>query len=205
MTQMKLLTGGFLLLSATGFAADKQFKPLFNGRDLSGWQEDTPNIWSVRDGMIVGRTPGMKHNDFLRTKKTYGEFVLKVRFRLIDGQGNAGIQFRSEAVPDSHEVSGYQADIGQEYWGCLYDESRRNQVLAKPSPGMLEGLRKDGWNEYVITARGKVVTLDLNGKRTVNWVESAPGIKESGFIALQVHGGPPMEVQYKDIVIQEFK
>jgi hypothetical protein len=63
-------------------------------------------VWSVRDGMIVGRSPGMKHNDFLRTKKTYGDFVLRVRFRRISGQGNAGIQFRTDTIPNSHEVSG---------------------------------------------------------------------------------------------------
>src|SRR5262249_30091039 len=141
------------LLTAALAAADRKTK-LFNGHDLSGWEQDTPDIWSARDGMIVGRSPGMKHNDFLRTKKTYGDFILRVRFRLIDGQGNAGIQFRTDPIPDSHEVSGYQADVGQEYWGCLYDESRRKRVLVKPSPESLAGLQKDGWNQYVITARG---------------------------------------------------
>jgi hypothetical protein len=199
---MKLLKA-ILFLAAAATAADHKPERLFNGRDLSGWVQDTPDIWSVRDGMIVGRSPGMKHNDFLRTRKVYGDFVLRVRFRLIDGQGNAGIQFRTDTIPDSHEVSGYQADVGQEYWGCLYDESRRKRVLVKPSPESLEGLRKDGWNEYVITARGNNITLDLNGKRTVDYIEREPGIRNSGIIALQVHGGPPMEVQYKDIEIQE--
>jgi hypothetical protein len=134
-------------------AADRKPQPLFNGHDLSGWEQDTPDIWSVRDGMIVGRSPGMRHNDFLRTKKTYGDFVLRVRFRLIGGQGNAGIQFRTDTIPNSHEVSGYQADVGQEYWGCLYDESRRKRVLVKPSTASLDGLQEDGWNQP-ISARG---------------------------------------------------
>jgi hypothetical protein len=201
---MKLLTLTLLLIAAAA-AADPKPTRLFNGRDLSGWEQDTPDIWSVRDGMIIGRHQGMKHNDFLRTKKVYGDFVLRVRFRLIDGQGNAGIQFRTDPIPGSHEVSGYQADVGQQYWGCLYDESRRKKVLVQASPESMAGLRKDDWNEYVITARGNHITLDLNGKRTVNYVEQEAGIKNSGIIALQVHGGPPMEVQYKDIEIQELK
>ena len=140
---MKLFTP-VLILAAAARPPTASPSALFNGRDLSGWEQDTPDIWSVRDGMIVGRSPGMKHNDFLRTKKVYGDFVLRVRFRLIDGQGNAGIQFRTDTIPNSHEVSGYQADIGQQYWGCLYDESRRKKVLVKASPESLGGLRKDG-------------------------------------------------------------
>src|ERR1044072_7512692 len=166
-----------LLVAAAATAADRKPERLFNGHDLSGWEQDTPGIWSVRDGMIVGRSPGMKHNDFLRSKKLYGDFALRVRFRLIDGQGNAGIQFRTDPIPNSHEVSGYEADIGQEYCGCLYDESRRKRVLVKPSPESLAGLHKDGWNEYVITARGKSITLALNGKRTVDYAAQATRTK----------------------------
>ena len=199
---MKLITTLFCLFTASLAWGGDGFKPLFNGRDLSGWTVDTPNLWSVRDGMIVGRSEGMRHNDFLRAAGAYQDIILRVKFRLIGGKGNAGIQFRSEAIPNSHEVSGYQADIGDTYWGCLYDESRRKRVLARPSPEMLAGFKTDGWNQYVITAKGNVITLDLNGKRTVRWVETEPGIRESGFIALQVHGGPPMEIQYKDIEIR---
>jgi len=100
-------------------------------------------------------------------------------------------------------VSGYQADIGETYWGCLYDESRRRRVLVQASPASLASLKKDGWNEYVITAQGNHITLDLNGSRTVDYLETEPGMDVSGLIALQVHGGPPLEVQFKDIRIKE--
>src|SRR5262245_8399450 len=162
---MKTVALGFLMLASA--AADGPFRPLFNGRDLEGWRQDTPVLWSVRDGMIVGRSPGLKHNDFLRTTREYRNFVLRVRFRLIDGRGNAGVQFRTAEIPGSHEVSGYQADIGEKYWGCLYDESRRKKVLVEAAREALEGLRKDDWNQYVITARENEITLELNGKRTV--------------------------------------
>ena len=195
-----------LILGLAAFLpAETGFQPLFNTRNLEGWEVDTPGLWSVGDGMIVGKSPGLKYNDFLRTRKTYGDFVLKLSFRLMNGAGNSGIQFRSKPVPDSHEVSGYQADIGQQYWGCLYDESRRKRVLAHATPGSLANLKKEGWNEYVITARGSHITLDLNGVRTVDYHETEAGIETTGFIALQIHGGPPMEVQFKDLRIQELK
>ncbi|MFN3323984.1 MAG: DUF1080 domain-containing protein [Bryobacteraceae bacterium] len=199
---MRLLLAAWLAMASIA-AAQSDFKPLFNGRDLDGWEVDTPGLWQVRDGAIVGRHDGLKYNDFLRTKKHYRNFELRLKFRLINGEGNSGIQFRSKPVPNSHEVSGYQADIGMQYWGCLYDESRRNKILAQANPGSLDGLDKAGWNEYVITAIDNRITLDLNGKRTVDYAETEPGMDEKGFIALQVHSGPKIEVWFKDLYIRE--
>jgi hypothetical protein len=194
-----------LVLIAVGMPAQNGFRPLFNGKNLDDWVVDTPGLWQVRDGMIIGKSPGLKYNDFLRTKRHYSDFILKVSFRMIDptGRGNSGIQFRSKPVPNSHEVSGYQADMGMQYWGCLYDESRRRKILAQASPESLAGLNKNGWNEYVITARGNHITLDLNGVRSVDYHETEPGIDTSGFIALQLHGGPPLEMHFKNLQIRE--
>ena len=75
--------------------------------------------------------PGLDHNEFLATTRPYGDFILSLNFRLADGKGNSGVQFRSVRIP-GHEMSGYQADIGEGYWGALYDESRRNMVLVYP-------------------------------------------------------------------------
>jgi 3-keto-disaccharide hydrolase len=201
-----------LLFTVTLFAADG-FKPLFNGKDLDGWQVDTAGLWQARDGMIIGQSQGLKHNDFLRSKATFSNFILKVSVRLVDNQGNSGIQFRTKAIPNSHEVSGYQADIINKdpafdfdlCWGCLYDEGRRNKYLARSSPESLASLRKDGWNEFVITAQDNHITIDFNGVRTLDYHETEPGIDTSGFIALQIHAGPPMQVQFKDIQIRALK
>jgi hypothetical protein len=194
------------LLVAPIVFGQQGFEPLFNGKDFSNWVVDTPGIWEYRPGGIVaGRHGGLKYNDFLRTRKHYSDFVLKLSFRLKDGEGNSGIQFRSKPVEGSHEVSGYQADIGQQYWGCLYDESRRNKVLACPAAEQLGNLKKDGWNEYVITARGPHITLELNGVKTVDYREAEAGIDPSGFIALQVHSGPRIEVEFKDVLIRELR
>jgi predicted dehydrogenase len=184
-------------------ASTSEWRPLFNGRDLSDWIVDTTQAWSVRDGMIVGRHSGLKYNDFLRTRQDFGDFEVKLQFRLTNGEGNSGIQFRSEPVPNSHEVMGYQADIGQQYWGCLYDESRRKKVLAGPPEGALAALDKTGWNEYVVRAQGNFITLHLNGIRTVHYIETEPNIRRSGFLALQVHSGPGIEVAFKNLMIRE--
>lgn len=185
--------------------AQEGFKPLFNGKNLDDFIVDTQGLWRVENGEIIGVSPGLKYNDFLRTKKTYTDFVLKVSFKMRDtsGKGNSGIQFRSEAIPGSHEVKGYQADVGMQYWGCLYDESRRNRILAQASPEALASVKKDDWNEYIISAQGARITLTLNGVVSVDYTETEPDILRTGFIALQLHSGPPFEMRFRNLMIRE--
>jgi hypothetical protein len=191
------------LAAIPAMAADPPFRPLFNGRNLDEWIVDTPSVWSVREGVIIGKSPGLPYNEFLRTKRNYSDFVLRATFRLIDGKGNSGIQFRSKPVPDSHEVSGYQADAGMRYWGTLYDESRRKKTLAGPGEDFLKTFDPAAWHTYVITARGNHIKLELDGVTTVDYTEAEPGIEQSGLIALQVHSDKqPVEMQFKDLRIQ---
>ena len=155
-----------------------------------------------RDGMLVGTSPGIGHNDFLATDKSFGDFRLKLTFRLIGSDSsNSGVQFRSVRVP-GHEMSGYQADIGQNYWGCLYDESRRNKVLVQASEDAVKTLHKSDWNEYSIRAAGPKITLALNGTTSVEYTEEDAKIADDGRIAVQIHAGGPMQIQFKDIYIQ---
>jgi hypothetical protein len=194
-------------VAADDAAKEKEegFVALFNGKDLTGWEGDA-KLWIVEDGMLVGRSPGIAYNDFLATKKTYGDFVLRLRVRLVENKGNSGVQFRSKRVPDSHEVCGYQADIAEGRWGQLYDEARRNRVLAEPKPEDLKKALKVGdWNDYEVTAAGPRVTLSINGVKMVDYTEEAKDIPREGVIATQVHSGDPMEVQFKDIRIKQVK
>jgi hypothetical protein len=195
----------YLLLACAASLCVAAPKPMFNGKDLSGWEVDTPGIWTVKDGIVTGKHSGLKYNDFLRTKRHYRDFVMRLKFRLVNGEGNSGIQFRSKPVPGSHEVEGYQADIGQQYWGSLYDESRRKKILVQAPADVLAALDRTGWHEYVITARGRRITLDLDGRRTVDYTETDPSIPQDGFIALQVHSGTRIEVQFKDVTIEELR
>lgn len=184
-------------------------EPLFNGKGLSGWNGDT-KVFRVEDGAIVGgslKAP-LDHNEFLASDAAYGDFELTLKFKITGDpqRANAGVQFRSERVPNDREMIGYQADIGQEYWGCLYDESRRNKVLVKPDPAVLAKAMKPGdWNDYRIRAEGPHIQLWLNGVQTVDYTEAEPNIAARGHFGLQVHAGPPMEVLYKELRITELK
>lgn len=195
-------------LAAPVFADDAKPVSLFDGKTLKGWEGDTEKTWKVEDGAIVGGSleTTVPRNEFLCTTKTYENFELKVTFKLTGdkAKANAGIQFRTKRIPNHHEVSGYQADAGQDYWGALYDESRRNKVLVKPAKDVIEKLVKyDDWNEYVIRCEGPHIRLWLNGKLTVDYTEEDEKIEKGGIIGLQIHGGAKAKVYYKNITIEE--
>jgi hypothetical protein len=207
---MRLLLSLFLLVGTGVFAAEDKPVPLFDGKTFDGWEGDTEKTWRIEDGAIVGGSldTTVPRNEFLCTKKTYGDFELKVKFKLVGDKdkANAGIQFRTKRIPNHHEVSGYQADMGQNYWGALYDESRRNKVLAQPDPKLVADIVKLGdWNEYVIRCEGPRVQLFLNGKQTVDYTEKDDKIERTGIIAVQIHGGAKATAHYKDIRIIELK
>lgn len=180
----------------------KGFRPLFNGKDLTGWvTPEDKSLFTVENGEIVGRTgeTRLKKNEFLVTDKAYGDFILKAKVKIRNG--NSGIQFRSTRAPDG-VVSGPQADVADDQWGLLYEERRRGMLDRYPLEKAKALLKADGWNEFVITAKGSHVTIDLNGTRIID--RDDPKFDKEGIIGLQLHVWPqPMEVRYKDIEIQE--
>ena len=196
-----------LLVAAPAFGADAKPVALFDGKTLAGWEGDE-KTWKVEDGAITGGSLDtvVPRNEFLCTTKSYENFELKVTFKLTGdkAKANAGVQFRTKRIPKHHEVSGYQADAGQDYWGALYDEARRNKVLAKPAKEVVEKLVKhDDWNEYVIRCEGPRIRLWLNGTLTVDYTEKDETVETSGIIGLQIHGGAKAKAQYKNITVEE--
>ena len=185
--------------------------PLFDGMTFAGWEGDTTKTWQIQDGALVGGslTETVPRNDFLCTTRAYSDFVLRLKFKLVGTEGfiNAGVQFRSQRLKDpAHEMVGYQADLGAKYWGSLYDESRRNRVLAAADPAVISDVLKPGdWNDYEIRAEGPRIRLAINGRQTVDYTESDPAIPQSGLIGLQIHGGGKAQVHYRDIVIEELR
>ncbi|MHC4457433.1 MAG: 3-keto-disaccharide hydrolase [Planctomycetota bacterium] len=184
---------------------------LFDGRTFNGWEGDL-NWFRIEDGAIVAGSleKEIPHNMFLCTTKEYSDFELRLEARLIGEGANAGIQFRSRRVPGETEVSGYQADMGGEsgeydvVWGSLYDESRRNTMLAIANEEELKKvMRLDDWNEYVIRCQGRHIQLSLNGYKTVDYTETDESIEATGIIGLQIHSGPPSEAWYRNIAIIE--
>jgi hypothetical protein len=198
-------------MTVTAPAVQPKSVLLFDGRTFAGWEGDTAKTWRIEDGALVGGSLAetVPRNDFLCTTREFGDFVLRLQFRLAGTEGfiNAGVQFRSRRHTDpAHEMIGYQADIGDKYWGSLYDESRRNRVLAAPDPALVAKILKPGdWNDYEIHAHGARIRLVLNGQQTVDYTEPDPAIPQRGLIGLQVHGGGKAEVRYRDIRIEELR
>mgnify|MGYP003313761894 FL=1 len=129
---------------------------LFDGKSFNGW-EGNKEFFRIEDGSIVAGRLDKKipNNEFLCTTDEYDNFELRLKFKVVGSpNANAGIQFRTKRIPNHHEVIGFQADIGQNYWGALYDESRRRKVLAGPAVEDIPKIANfKGWNDYRISPR----------------------------------------------------
>jgi hypothetical protein len=193
-----------LLAAALGRAAEVE---LFDGATLHGWEGNT-NVWRVRDGAIVGGSRrGNPRNEFLATVRPYTNFLLRLEYKLVGTRGftNGGVQIRSQRIAQpAHEMTGYQADIGAGWSGSLYDESRRNRMLATADKARVQRLERHGdWNRYEVVCEGSRIQLFLNGEQTVDYTETDPAIPQHGRIALQIHGDNDAEVSYRRITIEE--
>jgi hypothetical protein len=181
------------------------FIALFDGKSLKGW-EGNLRQFRIQDGALVGgnlENP-IPRNEFLCTEREFGDFELRLKFMLKGKGANGGVQLRSRRIPDHHEMIGYQADMGEGWWGCLYDESRRNRVLAGPPEPERSGLiRVDDWNDYRILCQARRIQLWVNGKQTVDYTETDESLEQTGLIGLQIHSGPPTETWYKDLFLRE--
>ena len=205
------------------------FKSIFNGTDLAGW-EGNPKLWSAQDGTITGKTTAedpIKGNTFLIWKDgTLEDFELRLSYKMVGG--NSGIQYRSKVADEKNwVVGGYQADFeaGTTYSGILYEERGRG-ILAQR--GQMTWIQPDGkirvvgslgesgdiqasikhqdWNDYVVIARGNHLTHLINGRVTVDVTDDQESkAAKSGILALQVHAGPPMIVQFKNLRLKSLK
>lgn len=168
---------------------------IFNGKDLTGWVGN-PALWSVENGEIVGKTEGLRRNEFLRSELVAGDFRLTLEVKLTPNAENSGIQFRSDPLPDG-EVKGYQADIGAGWWGKLYEEHGRGLLWDTPGD---PHVKPGEWNTYEIIAEGSTIRTFLNGKPCVD-LDDPEGVRR-GIFALQLHSGGPMEVRFRNLVLE---
>ncbi len=178
---------------------DDGFTPLFNGKDFSGWVTPADkDLFAIEDGVIVGRTKGdLKKNEFLVTEKSYGDFILKAKVKIRNG--NSGIQFRSKRADDG-AVSGPQCDVADGYWGLLYEERGRGILERYPEEKANELVKKDDWNDFTIEMKGDHLVIHLNGTKIIDRTDDK--FDKTGIIALQTHVGPAMEVRFKDLMIK---
>jgi len=168
-------------------------------QDARGWEGNTRN-WRVEDGAIVAGALDRKqpHNEFLATTEAFGNFDLRLQYKIEGANGfvNGGVQFWSQRIPDNFEVSGYQADLGADTDGNLYDESRRNKNLATaPAEARKRVLKLGAWNDYRIRAEGAHIQIWLNSVKTVDYTENDGEIPHYGKVALQIHGGAYTKVR----------
>ncbi len=189
-----------LTLLAAPLAADGWIS-LFNGKDLAGWNGNT-DIWRVVDGAIQGKIDKIGYNTFLVYGYPFSDFMLEAKFILPNG-GNSGIQYRSKVMdPAKFVVGGYQADIGDGYWGILYEERGRG-ILVKPVKEVEKIIKMDDWNQYVITANGAKVKHEVNGVVTVDFDDQDEKNRAAdGILALQYHAPGNFEIKFKDIRIK---
>ncbi len=204
------------------------FTAIFDGTSLKGWDGD-PAFWRVENGAIVGETTAekpLKANTFLIWRGGQPkDFELKIEYRL--SATNSGIQYRSVEVPDQGKwvLKGYQADLDFEnrWTGQLYEERGRmflalrgqaTQVIegqkarvigSLESADALKALVKNGdWNQFHIIARGGTLVHILNGHVTALVVDDdAKGRALGGLIGFQIHTGPPMKVEYRNIYLKQ--
>jgi catechol 2,3-dioxygenase-like lactoylglutathione lyase family enzyme len=204
--EVQVLTPATAAIGTVSLAACDGPMPLFDGKSLAGWEGNLRN-WRVEDGAIVAGALDRRqpHNEFLATTGDFGDFDLRLQYK-VEGSGgfvNGGVQFWSQRVPGNFEVSGYQADLGADCDGNLYDETRRGRNLAvAPDDMRARVLKPDAWNDYRVRAEGAHIQIWLNGVKTVDYTENDPGIPLHGKFALQIHGGANTKVSYRSLMIE---
>ncbi|HTN06226.1 DUF1080 domain-containing protein [Agriterribacter sp.] len=202
-----------LLLLNTGIAAQNlavKATSLFDGKTLKGWKTVNPadqRLWYVKDSVMMcgDGINNIPSNTYLHTEKEYGDFEFRCLFRLSGdektGMINSGIQYRS--IIRNGEIVGYQADIGNGYWGDIYDEHRRGKLAGGDLSILHRLLKPDGWNSYIIRVKGNYHELYINGVKTCEYTEKDSTIPAKGVIAVQIHSGGAGIVEFRDITITE--
>lgn len=218
------MTSALIAEPAAPAALEKDgFTSLFNGKDLEGWTFDGA-FWSVEDGAITGKADGtLKRNHFIRwTGAAVRNFDLRLKVKISAG-GNSGIQYRSTLLPEEkgeNVITGYQCDIVEKaprYHGMLYEERGRRilshtgeKVVVDPAgqPWVVgefpvEPPIADQWQEVRILVEGNHIRHWIDGRPTADLTDlDEKGRSLEGIVAMQVHVGPAMQVQYKDMLIK---
>ncbi|HIG86273.1 MAG TPA: DUF1080 domain-containing protein [Planctomycetes bacterium] len=166
----------------------------FNGVNLAGWS-GTQGLWTVADGVIVGRAEALEHNEYLLSDYDLKDFRLVLEMRLTPDSANSGIQVRSQPF-EEHSVQGYQADASKGIWGTLYEVHGRGLMVGDvPQPQ-----NTGGWNTYEILCVGTHVQIALNGLKTVDLDD--PKGAAHGRVGFQLHQGQAMTVQFRKLRLE---
>ncbi|MEC7719635.1 MAG: DUF1080 domain-containing protein [Planctomycetota bacterium] len=184
----------------TNMASAQSWEPLFNGKDLTGWHTQPGGEWKVVDGVIVGTSASSeRRHGLLVSDRELTNFILRAKFRV--REGNSGLYFRAEETDTNVAVRGFQAEVDRSSAvGGLYETAMRGWVR-KPDPDVIENILTHGeWVSITVTAIDDDVTVSLNGTTVTELLGDKESLKK-GRIALQLHGGQNMHVEFKDIAV----
>ena len=209
-------------------AEDPGFISIFDGKSLDGWDGD-PVYWKVEEGIIVGEVRPetlLERNSFLIWRKGRpADFELKLEYR-VSAEGNSGINYRSSEVPGiPWALKGYQSDIdGKGEWnGQNYEERGRTFLALRGQVTRASGkktteiigsagdkdelqsfIKKEDWNEYHLIIRNNIMIHLINGHvMSIVIDDDKKGRSRKGLIGVQVHVGPPMKIEYRNIRLKE--
>jgi Domain of Unknown Function (DUF1080) len=206
MKQMLLVVVALLLASsATAQApAGKGWVALFNGKSLDGWINNGQEKWVVADGTILGEST-VGHYGYLTTEKTYGNFVLRVKFKP-ETDGNSGVFTRSRITGNSAQtgpdIEGMQIEVDPtRKTGSIYESGHRGWV-ALGTPACEQAIRPREWNELEITEQGLHYVTRLNDVPCVDFTDPHPNFT-NGVVGLQLHTGGGVRIRFKDVYLKE--
>ena len=228
-----LFTLAACLLFVSHAVGEEGFTNLFNGKDLAGWDGD-PKFWKAQDGAIWGQTTAenpAKTNTFIIWRGgIVDDFELRLSYRITgensEKWANSGIQYRSKEM-EKWLVGGYQADLEAHKTnsGILYEERGRGVLAKRGEKVVIEAggkinvagsvgnadeiqsaIKPDDWNDYIVIAKGNHLIHIINGRVTIDVVDDQADKRSmNGLLALQLHAGQPMTVQFKDIRLKPLK
>jgi hypothetical protein len=170
-------------------------------KDLKGWKYEA-DYWKVENGALQGYTPGTPDHHYAYTEKEYGDFELHADVKLVGYNSGICIRIRPTSFDD---VPGYQVDMGDGYWGCLWDERGRGMVAKFEKSEADKILKKDDWNHYYVKAQGHHIQAWLNGVKTID-VEDEKG-NLTGPIGFQLtHGvGNKSAASFRNVYVKTVK
>jgi hypothetical protein len=189
-----------LFVMATFASQAQKWKPLFNGKDLTGWKNNGTEKWYVEKGELICESGPDKQYGYLSTTKDYKNFILSLEFKQ-EANGNSGVFFRSTI--DGVKISGWQAEVAPpgQHTGGIYESYGRGWLI-QPKAEDEQWLKYGEWNTYQVEVNGDKVTTTLNGHQIITITDEKIG-KGEGFIALQIHEGGGIKVRWKHIKIKE--
>lgn len=179
--QASAIAAGLAATTACAAEAKTEWIPLFNGKNLDGWETAGDAKWRVDDGCIIGEQgPDGAAGDLL-TEKAYDDFQLRVVMR-VEWPANTGIWFRYQSAGQAYQADVLEYEEPLTYSGALYCTGKMF-LAVNEDPGIV---KKDDWNKFVIRAEGDHITIRLNGKVTANVHDAT---SDSGKIGFQIHAG----------------